>query len=321
MGRVDGRVVVRESGHAVPDVAVCVCRLDVDGRGFEGAKSQADLVERLGSAIASALTDSDGHFVLTWEHGESREDAHETICLVVFAPEDVTNAERPLAAPAGEALLFMSRPIQTDGALRRTMLVRLLQAQVRKAGIELCRPPTRACDELLEQMAARSRRAKEERGSRVDLGKRREHILDVRRQARTLVGDLHALPAHIRAARNDGESPVIFGKSKLAKQLPDAQAKVVENGFARMRELRRSVSLRLSPALAAQLGLSMVERDGHSDDGQADFPKVEPTAVAKVVREATAGCDLVRRRARPSAGQLDRLSKLVFADEEESDDE
>lgn len=316
MGQIDGRVVVRESGHAIPDVVVCAFCAKFDEDDFDRAQVPADLLEGLGGAIASALTEVDGRFTLSWVESETGE--RPPICIAIFAPEDVTDADRPLAAPSGEALLYLSRPMPASH--RRTMLVRLLQVQVRKAEIQLCRPPTRACDELLDDMAARSRRAKEERDANDELKKRRQRTLAVRRRARTLVGELSGLPAHVRADRSDGTSPVIFGKARLAKQLPEAQAKVVDAGFKRMAEWQRSLSLRLTPVLVEQLGLKAADLDGQSGDGEQTLEKVEPKRVAALVREATAAGDLVRRRARPTAAQRDRLRTLVFAQGEEGDD-
>jgi hypothetical protein len=317
----------------VPDVLLRCYWAVVPINGFEKSVSPSDLLTHLGEATGSTITDRTGRFALKIGLAQQNTRLRTHLCVAVFAPDDVQDLDRPLARSAADSLLFLSQPSSAESGAHKSMLIRLLQAQVDRAGLRLCEPRVNPCEDSLDEYLQRRKCAEEDRRSRVI--EHRERVLKNRARAKELVGKLHALPKYLFAGESRDANYIIQGKSDLAKRLPDLQNTVIKKGLEKMQQRRKGFAIRLSDQALERLAAATREKEAAKKDiaegndieherqhregsisvetanRREKNEEFDPQTLAAFVREAIGVDGLVRRQVPPSRATLKRLWRKV----------
>lgn len=214
--RVQGRVVVRETGAGVADLVVAALDLDPaqpPPTNHVPSAAVSLAAERLGSV----LTAPDGRFSL--DFGEalfSRTDgkpARPDLELHVLGPDRPSSDKDAIGLPLEQRLLFRTRVVLVDAALTESFLIQIDRAQLERAGVPLpgSAPSVLAADALRGRL-------KEEAGHRAELASvQREFVapkLPLMQKERTVVGGL------MERLSDDG----VFGRAGFVGLMPTLPA-------------------------------------------------------------------------------------------------
>lgn len=288
--RVQGRVVVRETGTGIADLVVAAIDLDpvqLPPTNHVPSASDAPSFERLGSV----LTTQDGRFSLDFGEGLfSRGDgkpARPDLELYVLGPDRPSSDKDASGLPIAERLLFRTRVAQADSALTESFLIQLDQAQLERAGV----PQPRSAPTVLAADALRSR-LKEQTTRRAELALvQREYVapqLQVMQKERTAVGGLMARMSDYGVFGRAG----FIGLMPTAPALRDALLERWRGTLERHRDYRVAMRFRLSDDEIRALG-------------------GDPAAIAGGATLSLSFCELARRLG--SDGTLLRNRDLTTA--------
>jgi hypothetical protein len=136
MNRIVGKVLVKESGYAVPDVLISLYDVGHDNASDQvSRRAQEKLAlsskQIQGTRLGSVLTDENGKFELAYE--DSKEKRHPDLVLVVSAPEQPGMKD-------SSSTLFISSRVREKAGQTETYLLRLPAAQLKKADVHIPGP-------------------------------------------------------------------------------------------------------------------------------------------------------------------------------------
>lgn len=293
MKKLHGYVLVKETNNGIPNLLVTAYDAEINLRDLTADSATPNTVlgpqtlERLGKRLGSVLTGQEGQFELSSEDlhfqgNESRPD----LVLVIFAPEDVIDADHPYPYPPDKRILYISSVSRMDAGAEEAYFIRLLQAQLDTFHIQTSLTPpeehetdstqlfnaTKAVWDFRENLRAKIAPA---------LQIQVNNASAIRDKAKELTKDLTALPAHLR------NNPFLL---KDPSQLSHLQHTALSNGLNRLAtKYKSTLDLKLSAQQLADLGLTTAP-DG-TITGQVD-----PTILAEKITANVGGTDLIRVR-------------------------
>ena len=292
MLQVFGYVFARETGAGIPNLVVVAFDC---GRAHESLRSQsptAEILQNLGTRIGSVLTASDGRFVLTaddlaFQGNESRPD----LVIVVFAPEDVNDPERPYPEPPDRRVLYVSLLPRVDAGAREAFVIRLARAVVGKylnnAGIEPVingfEQAWKARDTIADGLKARHIQELERRSS-------------AREDAAMRVKKLTAVPLTLRnnkflvTNRAALSETVERGASKATKQ-EVLQAESMHTGLQKLKRAGKANIRRLYVSKSDLEALEVSLKDGQLSGGHTTLAKLDALTL-----RLNGGNDLIRKK-------------------------
>ena len=136
MFEISGRITVKETGQASPNLVVAIFDADpaaISIAAVDTAVLESATIERIGSV----LTDVQGRFQIKYEaqdFARADQEKRPDVMVAVFAPED-SRAEDPRPLPPRERLLHLSLSPRQDAGRQEAFAIRLLQAQLDRFGI------------------------------------------------------------------------------------------------------------------------------------------------------------------------------------------
>jgi hypothetical protein len=312
--QISGHVLVKETNLGIPDLIVAAYD---SGRPIQesirrGPDGKGPSLEDAGRRIGSVLTEPDGRFVLTAEDLEFQgNEQRPNLLVVVFAPEDIQDLDTPYPLPPEERILYISAVPRNDAGAEEAFTIRLLQAQLDhfdlKAGASS--PDSSVDGHRLGAAIEGSWDLGDQLRDRLQPRLRQEQQKsdELQSKAREKVGNLSAIPKHLR---NDGltdTSMLIAGKTALADQLKPKQEQAIANGLDRMKSRNTVVHLRLTEDELKDLGLTL-------EDGKV-VGDIRPERLTARLQEKIGGLDLVRKRGLDNAPPEELIKKYLLADQ------
>ena len=297
MKKLHGFVLVKETNNGISDLVVTAYDAEINLRDLlvdstatdtaSGSQLSPQILERLGKRLGSVLTGPEGQFEMSgddlhFQGNESRPD----LVLVIFAPEDVIDVNRPYPVPPDKRILYISSVSRTDAGAEEAYFIRLLQAQLDTFNIQTgsTRPEENEADST--QLSNATKAVWNFRDNlRTKLAPTLQIQVNaaaaIRNHARELTKNLTALPAHLR------RNPLLL---KDPSQLGHLQRTAVSNGLDRFKsKYRGTLDLKLSAQQLEDLGLTIAA------DGKITG-QVDPTILAEKIIANTGGTDLIRVR-------------------------
>lgn len=142
VNRIAGRVLSRETGTGISDLAVLALDIDHPNIDLEVAPSaQTRAYDRLGSV----LTDREGRFTLDFGDDlftkKDPKEGRPDIEILVLAPDRPTSPTDPLGLPLKDRLLFRTRFPQFEAGRIESFVVHLPEAALRSADVLRVREP------------------------------------------------------------------------------------------------------------------------------------------------------------------------------------
>jgi hypothetical protein len=314
MKQISGHVLVKETNLGIPDLIVAAydCGRPIQESLRRGPDGKGLSLEDAGRRIGSVLTEPDGRFVLTSEDLEFQgNEQRPNLLVIVFAPEDVQGLDMPFPLPPEERILYISTVPRNDAGAEEAFTIRLLQTQLDhfdlKAGASL--PDSSVDDHRLAASIEDSWNLGDQLRDRLKprLREEQEKSEEFQSKARERVGNLSAIPKHLR---NDGltdTSMLIEGKTALADQLKPKQDQAVANGLDRMKSRNTVMHLRLTEDELRDLGLTLENGKVTGD--------IDPERLTAKIRAKTGGLDLVRKRGLDNAPPEELIKKYLLADQ------
>lgn len=163
MNRINGKIVLKESGVGIPDLIVVIFDIDPrtkpeeiigSGPGDNVASIEVPGRNFAADRLGSIVTNRTGTFEMTYEDDEFRvrnpEEKRPDLFLAVLAPEEI-------GKDLSSRILFISVAVRQNAGRTEQYFIRLTAAQLEKAGIAL---PTTPDDEVEEPARIVERLAK-----------------------------------------------------------------------------------------------------------------------------------------------------------------
>jgi hypothetical protein len=278
MRHVYGRILVQETGDAVPNVVVRAY-----GAGLEGKEQPR------GSPIGSALTGGDGAFDIAYEPADKsrRGDAPLDLMIAVYAPDVRQSEKDPRAIPEAQRLMHVADGPRRHAASTEAYAIWLPLESLRRFGLEP-KPAPAPQRGHVDPPSPEDLVASMERGWRAR-EVMAEHLREqnARLSARTL--------ERRKAAKDWAEAiKPVPRRADMGRQVEEpgedagpVHAAAIDRGLARF--AKRSATVRLNLTEEELKTLKLDGKDGPT--GQVDA-----TAVADRMFAGAGGPDLVRRR-------------------------
>jgi hypothetical protein len=246
---------------------------------------------KLGHRIGSVLTDRAGWFMLVSGELEPSESPTDLV-VVVYAPEDVQDVQRPYPLPPEERVLYMSVcPRQEPGA-EEAYVIRILKSQVDRFHLTSgpAAPDSNAAGDRLAGTIEETWDLTERLRDRLEprLREEQEKSDELQAMARERTEHLAAIPVHRRADDLTNSDFLINGKADLADNLKTKLDDVWADGLHRMRSRNPRMRVSFTANELSELGLTVEEGELV---GEVDAEKL-----ATVVRNRMTSVDLVRKR-------------------------
>jgi hypothetical protein len=236
------------------------------------------------------------------------------LLIIVFAPEDVQDIERPYPLPPEKRILYVSTVPRTDAGAAEAFVIRLLQAQLdqfhisvgmsaRQSGTDSSRlaQSTESALAFRDNVRERLRPRLQEEQNRADR---------FVKTGRDKVKALSAIPLHLRDNKLQNNRFLIKDKKDL-QHLKEVQDQVFSEGLKRLAKHKSTLRLTLTKADLVDLGL-------REEEGKVSG-KVDSLKLAAKVRSLMKGVDLVRVRTvkNPSPDELERKYLAIGATDRE----
>jgi hypothetical protein len=309
MKRISGLVLVKESGVGIPNLVVAVFDSDLTIEDIRKQEPSATLLRRAGKRISSVLTDAAGRFSLSTENLEfPGNEARPDLLLMVLAPEDVQDMQRPYPLPVDERTLYMSTVPRIDAGAEEAYVIRLLQAQIDR--FQLFKSGGDASNAVRELTDSRLRALGIRQGVTAALAEpaaaERRRTDEARAEAKKKVERLSAIPLHLRNDALRSGALFIQDKSELRQKLPAMQKEAVTSALERMAKdkSRPSMRLYLREEEMRELGLKIA--------GDRVSGEVSAAALSKQIHSLIDVTDLIRRRD-PAPTPLEELERKYLS--------
>ncbi len=295
MKQISGYVLVKETNSGVPNLVVTAYDSEKSKQEIAAnhrAKNDFSLGD-LGKRIGSVLTDQDGKFILKSEElefqgNESRPD----LIIVIFAPEDIQEIDKPFPLPPEQRVLFISSVPREDAGAEEAFIIRLLQAQLDRFHINSA-SSTREGENNSQRLVNAIKTTWNFRDSLREkltprLQEEQKKSERLKKIAQAKVKNLSAIPLYLRDGKLRNNRLLINGKKDLAKNLIAKQDQAIADGLKRLQTREPALNLTLTKDDLKDLGLK--EEEGRI------VGQIDPEKLAEKVRSLTKGVDLVRLR-------------------------
>jgi hypothetical protein len=263
VGKVHGFVLSKQTGKPISNLQVAFFDSDVEPvtvlRSLEerDKRSPQESWALFGMSLGSVLTDEAGRFELDFTNLHHDGAACEHVLMVVFAPDDVANADRPFPLPPEKRFLYMSTLPKFEKG-EQAYLIRLLPAQLEKFGLAPAGSPPAsdpAQDPSSKTYADTLERTFIFKDTLKTLVKPRiqaqvAHVSAAKTAARKKFSNLNAIPAE-----NRNHPQLLTHPAKLH----EVMRKTAAAGIAKLAATPRNLELSLSADEAKTLGLKISE--------------------------------------------------------------
>jgi hypothetical protein len=246
----------------------------------------------LGNRIGSVLTNQDGWFILeSKELGPS--ESPTDLVVVVYAPEDVQDVQRPYPLPPEERILYISNYPREDPGAEEAYVIRILRSQVdrfhltsvpaaqdSKTGGDRLATSIEETWDFEERLRARLEPHLLDEQTRTD---------ELQALAKERTQNLSAIPVHRREGDLTNVDLLINGRADLADSLKSKLDKAMADGLQRMRTRNPRMRVSFTESELTELGLTV-------EDGEL-VGEVDREKLATAARARMTSVDLVRKRA------------------------
>ena len=294
MNKIIGFVLVKETNVGIPNLVVTIYDSEKEMgdilSDFSNKEEKKNLnstvkTEKLGRRIGSCLTNKDGKFVLDskdlqFEGNESRPD----LLLIVFAPEDIQNADDPFPRPLPpeKRILYISAVPRTDVGAEEAFIIRLLQTQLSKYQIPSSLASNRGESESIRLSDAVENAWSFRDNIKVRLNPRikkdYERAKGFKEKAKEKFKNFSAVPKPLR------EHPEYLANPE---DLGEKQREVIDKGLTRFEKYKPELQLSLTEKELESLQVK-------SKDGK--ILGVDPSRLAEMIKDKMGGVDLIRIR-------------------------
>ena len=222
----------------------------------------------------------------------------------MFAPEDVLSAERPFPLPPDRRILYLSAVPRADAGAEEAFVIRLPHKQLDQFSITAGSVVSKS-EVAVSRLQEGTKQALELREGLKDrvspqLRREQQRVDRFRKAAKDKVKALSGIPLQLRDGALRNNKLLIQHRSDLATKLKPLQDQAIVDGLGRLKKLKPTLRLSLTPEDLQQLGLHL--RGGRLV-GQVDVKEL--TAKSSSL---TGGQDLVRRQI-PSNLLIDALER------------
>ncbi|MEO8636721.1 MAG: hypothetical protein ABI587_15710 [Gemmatimonadales bacterium] len=289
MGRLFGRVLVKETNAGIPNLVISAFDQDPAARGDAAGVDRRRQQQGIdGARLGSVLTGPGGTFELEydiWMKGHPGSEIRPDILLAVFAPEDSAGLQDPKPRPPEQRILHVSRVPRVDASPIEGYVIRILRAQLEELGIpflsEVTGRSARDDADLLAGSIERTWAMRDAVRERLQPRLEREAKRDETRREKAK----HWARSLNLTSKPQRDHPLFAPDADSAVQ---AQERAMKEGFARLKSYKPQLRLNLTEADLEAMGL---KKSANGVEGKVTFATLNARVFA-----GSGGLDLVRRR-------------------------